>query len=181
MKTNQLIPALLIAVTLLTGYEGLNAQENMHVTTQKFIAYSLYNFSKLIDWPSSSSATTFQIAVVGDKQVYDELSTLAKNKKVGNATYEITFCKSIEELNSGNQIIYLSNTHSGKVKDLSKNPNLKNVLLVTEREGMSAYGSAICFTVTDQGNMGFQITRENAKKNQLTIRTQLERMALQVI
>lgn len=181
MKTTKIITGLLIVASLMSVSKALNAQQSMQVTSKKFIAYSLYNFSKLIDWPNSSSATTFSITVVGDKEVYTELLNLAKNRKVCNATYNIKFCKKADEIIGKNQIIYLSNMYSSKVKHLAEDPNLLNVLLVTEREGMTSYGSAISFTVTDQGTMGFEIAKENAKKNQLTIRSQLERMAVQVL
>lgn len=181
MKTKNLLPCFLILVFMVSGVKALHAQDRVQVTSQKFIAYSLYNFSKLIDWPKSSSAKIFRITVVGDKEVYQDLVNLARNKNVGNASYDIVFCKSVEELEGDNHIIYLSNIHSGKVTNLSKDPALKNVLLVTERANMAKYGSAISFTVTDKGTLGFEIARENAKKNQLMIHTQLERMAHEVL
>jgi hypothetical protein len=181
MKTKKIITGLLIVASLMSLSKALNAQQNVQVTSTRFIAYSLYNFSKLIDWPNSSSATVFSITVVGDQAVYQELLDLAKNRKVCNATYDIKLCKKPEEINGRNQIIYLSNMYSGKVKNLSEDPGLQNVLLVTEREGMASYGSAISFTVTEKGTMGFAIAKENAKKNQLTIRSQLERMAIEVL
>lgn len=182
MKTTKFITGLLIFASLMSVSKALNAQQqSMQVTTQRFIAYSLYNFSKLIDWPNSASATTFSITVVGDKAVYQELLNLAKNRKVLNAIYDIKFCKKTEEISGNNQIIYLSNMYSSKVKDLAEDTNLRNVLLVTEREGMTSYGSSISFTVTDQGTMGFAIAKENARKNQLSIRSQLERMAVEVL
>lgn len=181
MKTNKITSGLLITFLFFSVSQTLHAQQGMQVTTQKFIAYSLYNFSKLIDWPNSASATSFNIAVVGDKVVYQELLNLSKNRKVLNATYNITFNKKVEEISGKNQIIYLSNLHSGKVKNLSEDPTYKNVLLVTEREGMSAYGSAISFTVTEKGILGFQIAKENTRKNQLNVKSQLERMAVEVL
>lgn len=181
MKTTKTIAGILAIVFMMSIPEALNAQQSTQVNAKKFIAYSLYNFSKLIDWPNSSSATTFEITVVGDKIVYEELVNLSKNRKVGNALYKIRYSKKVEEITGKNQIIYLSNMFSGKVKSLAEDPELSNVLLVTEREGMANYGSAICFTVTDQGTMGFEIARENARKNQLSIRSQLVRMAAEVL
>jgi hypothetical protein len=181
MKTKRNFIGLTIFAALLYISQALHAQQDTHVTTQKFIAYSLYNFSKLIDWPNSASATSFRIVIVGDKTVYDELLTLSKNRKVFNASYDICFCKKFEELEGTCQIIYLSNLYSGKVQDLDQNPSLKNALLVTERQGMASYGSVISFTTTDKGTMGFEIAKENAKKKQLSIRSQLERMAVAVL
>lgn len=159
----------------------LNAQQTVQVTEDRFIAYSLYNFSKLIDWPTSASATSFHIAVVGDKVVYQELISLARGKKVGKAVYKISYFKNVNEIAGNNQIIYLSNMHSSKVKNLATDPNFTGILLVTERQGMTSQGSAISFLVDDRGMMGFEIKRENAEKNNLSIRAQLERLASSVI
>ena len=55
------------------------------------------------------------------------------------------------------------------------------VLLVTERQGMTRQGSTISFQVNERGTMGFEIARDNAEKNKLNIKEQLERMAMSVI
>jgi len=153
----------------------------MQVTPSKFIAYSLYNFSKFIDWPSEMTSTIFQIGVVGDKNVYNELLKLAENKKQGKASYQITFYKNVSEIKGFNQILYLSNLYSGKVKELTNNSANKGVLFVTEREGMTKQGSIISFLTDDNGMMGFEIARNNAIKNSLIVQKQLERLATRVI
>jgi hypothetical protein len=181
MKPKKLSSRLFLVTLCVIALNSLQAQQNTQVFNgERFIAYSLYNFSKLIDWPNSGTLTNFQIAVVGDKKVYTELVELAKNKKVGNAVYQIDFYKTVEEMNGSHQIVYLSNLQSGNVKSLAQNPNMKNVLLVTEREGMTNAGSTISFLVNNEGQMGFEIAKSNALKNQLTIRSQLERMAMRV-
>lgn len=181
MKTRFLLSALVLSAVILFSSKSLSAQTSQQISSsERFIAYSLYNFSKFIDWPSSSSATSFQIAVVGDKQVYTELMNLSNNKKVGNATYKIVFCKNIDELKGYNQIVYLANMHSGKVSDLASKSK-SGVLFVTERQGMTKWGSTISFMVNDKGMMGFEIAKENAAKNNLSIRSQLERLASSVI
>jgi hypothetical protein len=181
MRTKLLVSTLVILTLTITIPALLKAQQSLQVSNaERFYAYSLYNFSKLIDWPNSGTATTFQIAVVGDKRVYVELLDLAKGKKVGNANYNIIYCKDLSELPDNNQIIYLSNAVSGKIAELAQNQN-KGVLLVTERSGMTKQGSAISFMTNGQGTMGFEIAKGNAEKNQLVIRQQLERMAMNVI
>ncbi len=181
MKTKLFIlPLLLFSVILITT-KSLMAQQTLQVSTaERFIAYSLYNFSKLIDWPNSSSATIFQIAVVGDKRVHTELENLAINKKVGNASYKIVYCKSADDLDGNNQIVYLDNLNSSKVQELASKSK-GGVLYVTERRGMTTQGSTISFMTNDKGAMGFEIAKENAVKSKLSIRAQLERLATRVI
>jgi hypothetical protein len=181
MKTNLQTFGILTMFAFVLMPMTLNAQQPLQVSNaERFFAYSLYNFSKLIDWPNSASATTFQIAIVGDKRVYIELTELSKNKKVGNATYNIIYCKDVSELSGNNQIIYLSNALSSKIGEVAQNLS-KGTLLVTERAGMTRQGSVISFMINNQGTMGFEIAKGNAEKSQLTIREQLERMAMNVI
>jgi hypothetical protein len=182
MKT-KLLQSLVIAALLFFSAAGeLIAQQALEVSTsERFIAYSLYNFSKLIDWPNSATASIFKVAVVGDKRVYMELMNLAQNKKVGNATYNIIYYKDINEIVGYHQIIYLSNAQSGRISELKEQTKNGGVLLVTERRGMTKQGSTISFQTNESGTMGFEIARENAEKNQLVIRAQLERMAMSII
>ena len=182
MKT-KLFTLPIIALLLSTAIiEKASAQQALQVSSsERFIAYSLYNFSKLIVWPNSSTATSFQVAIVGDKRVYVELQNLAQNRKVGNADYNIVFFKDVSELKGYNQIVYLSNQQCSDINQLTTQIENKAVLVVTERKGMTNQGSTISFLYNDQGKMGFEIARDNATKNNLIIRSQLERMAMKVI
>ncbi|MBN1597866.1 MAG: YfiR family protein [Bacteroidales bacterium] len=168
-------------IMLLLSFGVCNAQKSVMATPSKFIAYSLYNFSKLFSWPNEAVNNTFKITVVGDKLVYDELMQLAQNKKVGYAAYQITYCKTVNELKGVSQIVYLSNMQSGKVRDLASMPGSKGVLFVTEREKMTQQGSVISFLTDSSGKMGFEVSRENASKNNLIIRPQLEKLAYRII
>jgi hypothetical protein len=180
MRTKLISSGLLIVFLSVTFMKTTNAQQSLQVSNaERFFAYSLYNFSKLIDWPNSGTATTFQIAIVGDKRVYVELLELAKGKKVGNASYNITFCKDLSEISGNNQIVYLSNAFSSKINEITMKQT-KGVLIVTERSGMTKQGSAISFMTGSDGTMGFEIAKGNAEKNQLIIRQQLERMAMKI-
>jgi len=182
MKTKLLTSICIVSLLFILSGEKLIAQKALEVSTsERFIAYSLYNFSKLIDWPNSATASTFKVAVVGDKRVYVELLGLAQNRKVGNATYNIVFYKDISEVTGYHQMIYLSNLQSGRIGELREQTKNGGVLLVTERKGMTQQGSTISFQTNEDGTMGFEIARQNALKNQLIIRSQLERMAVSVI
>jgi hypothetical protein len=181
MKTKSL-PSIVSLLAFLVVFSDFGmAQQAIQASPTKFIAYSLYNFSKFIDWPADVLASTFQIAVVGDKTVFQELQELSKNKKLGACVYQITFYKNTNEITGMNHIIYLSNFYSGKVHELSGKISIKGVLFVTEREGMTSQGSSISFLTNDNGSMGFEIARDNAAKSQLVIHKQLEKLASKVI
>jgi hypothetical protein len=180
MKSKFFPSLILFTVLLHTSSVCCFAQQAIQASPSRFIAYSLYNFSKFIDWPADVLSNTFQIAVVGDKNVYQELLELSKNKKQGAAVYQINYYKNITEITGTNHIIYLSNFYSGKVRELSNKTAPKGVLFVTEREGMTSQGSTISFLTNDNGSMGFEIARDNAAKSQLVIQKQLEKLASKV-
>lgn len=180
MKTRLYTTGIMVLAICFFSMKSVKCQQTLEVsTTERFIAYSLYNFSKLIKWPGSGSDQTFQIAVVGDKRVYSELSFLAKDKKINNATYRIVYCKDISEVKGYNHMIYLCNSQSANIAELGQKK--EGVLVVTERDGLASQGSTINFTTNSEGKMGFEIAKDNALKNQLTIHMQLERMAMGVI
>jgi hypothetical protein len=175
-------PTSIFLITFMLLFSGLSkAQQSIQVTPSKFIAYSLYNFSKFIDWPNDINSTTFQIGIVGDRIVYNELVKLSENKKQRFGSYQITFYKNVSEINGFNHIIYLSNLNSGKVKELANSSSNKGVLFVTEREGMSKQGSIISFLTDANGMMGFEIAMNNAIKNNLSVQKQLEKLATRVM
>jgi hypothetical protein len=180
MKSKYYIFIVLMPLIIGMSARNCTAQQSIQASPTRFIAYSLYNFSKFIDWPADAISGTFQIAVVGDKNVYQELVDLSKNKKQGNATYQILYFKNSNEITGVNQIIYLSNFYSGKIHDLSTKIETKGVLFVTEREGMTAQGSTISFLTDEKGSMGFELAKNNALKSQLVIHKQLEKLALKV-
>jgi hypothetical protein len=180
MRAKSYLARLFVVGLMIISSEIIRAQQSIQASPTRFIAYSLYNFSKFIDWPSDAFTGTFQIAIVGDKNVFQELTDLAKNKKQGNAVYQISYFKNSTELTGTNNIIYLSNFYSGKVHDLSTKISTRGVLLVTEREGMSGQGSTICFVTADNGTMGFELSTANAIKNQLKVHEQLEKLAMKV-
>ncbi len=180
MKPQFKLLSIFLLVFFTISIKNTDAQVSIQASPTRFIAYSLYNFSKFIDWPAGVTTNIFQIAIVGDKNVYQELLELSKNKKQGNAAYQVNYFKNSNEITGTNQIIYLSNFYSGKVRELSAKMATKGVLFVTEREGMTSQGSAISFLTDDKGTMGFEIAKDNAAKNQLVVQKQLEKLAVKV-
>ena len=151
----------LFAVLLLCSVK-IYAQSVKVVTEERYIALSLYNFTRLINWPPHmASKSDFSIAVLGDKKVYNELVSITTNRTAGAQNFSIP------------------SWLSGKFSKLSESETCKNTLMVTEHEDMIKYGSSINFIPRD-GELKFELSENNTNKQGLTLNPKLKGMAVLV-
>ena len=74
-------------------------------------------------------------------------------------------------------MIFLSNSNSGKIKDIKQRIDAQNTMFITERRGMGQFGSAISFFVDDTGRIQFELIEENFKEQDLFISSNLKTLA----
>ena len=169
----------LFAVLLLCSVK-IYAQSVKVVTEERYIALSLYNFTRLINWPPHmASKSDFSIAVLGDKKVYNELVSITTNRTAGAQNFSIIYFDKIEEFSGENHIVYVPSWLSGKFSKLSESETCKNTLMVTEHEDMIKYGSSINFIPRD-GELKFELSENNTNKQGLTLNPKLKGMAVLV-
>src|SRR5210317_1852025 len=57
--------------------------------TEKLKTLFIYNFSKYIQWPEDVSSGTFEIGVVGETPLVQELQKMADSRKIGSQPIQI--------------------------------------------------------------------------------------------
>lgn len=171
MKKNSMI----VIIGLLLSMNIL-AQEMKVVTLPKYYASCIFNFSRYVNWPGDAKNGDFNIAVVGDKKVFDELQSLVNGRTVGTQTMKVIFYKNVNELTGFNHIVYLSAWQNKDYSKLMAKINGKNTLVVTEEEGMIKSGAAFDFVSVD-GYMKFEMDKSNIEKAGLQVSSALEKMA----
>lgn len=167
---------ILIAAAIILVVQGSSGQVK-NVGTDMFFAYSLYNFSKHTEWKSEQESNVIKIAVVGKSGIYNELVELTKNRKSGTKQYQINYYKKYSEITDYNHIIFLSSFQSSKIDEIKESLQNKDILFVTEREGMCKWGAGISFFVTPQGKIEFEIGWENIEANNLSMSNSIRQMA----
>jgi hypothetical protein len=161
----------LVGLVFITGL-GLNAQVNK---TSMEVMY-IYNFLKYIHWPSNSVGSNFVIGVYGSSEVYNALASYTQNRKVGSKTIRVVRITKIED-SSTCQVLYVSATESVKISQFSKYLSQKSCLIISQKEGTNAMGSAIEF-VSKGNKINFRISEETAKRHRLIISSTLLDMSV---
>ncbi len=135
----------------------------------------IYNFSRLIQWPSGSSAGEFIIGVIGDNDVYSSLSSFVANKKVGTQAIVVKKFDDPQSI-SRCQILFVGDSKIGKFPEVISKIQGYNSLVITERRGMINSGSAIDFVLVED-KLKFVLNTDNAVKYNLIVSKSLEDMA----
>jgi len=161
------LKALLLFLLLHSGSNLMAQKETGYVVQANII----YRFTKYIDWPAASKQGDFNIAVVGDSPMYDELKKSIAGKMVG--TQKITIKKlSCSEPVFDCQILFLSNAACKNIKKIVASTANEPVLLVSEQEGMAQKGACINFVIASD-RLKLEINQSNIEQRELSIASEL--------
>ena len=143
----------------------------------------LFHFSSLIEWPAESlpKNKVFVVAVVGQDPLLKALDTI-KGKVinlVGKRTIVIESYKSVDEINTHCQILYVSRSMAGKSNEIFNKTKDKNILVVSDLSEFASSWGTIEFQ-RNSNKIRFEISNSNAKRNGLRISARLLRLASQV-
>jgi len=151
--------ALLVSATLLAQSGNI-----------KYQALFVYNFTRYIEWPANASSE-FVIGVVGTSGIYRELQSVTQGKLVGPQYIKVKKVQNISEMSSCN-ILYISSEVSSQVPQLATQLKDNNMLIITEKPGLTNKGAGISFVV-DNGKQKFEISKMNLEKRGLKVNKQL--------
>ncbi len=147
----------------------------------KINAAYIYNFTKYIEWPAEITKTgNFVIGIIGNSPVYDELTSIAKQRKIGTKNIEVRQIK--PEDAKFCHVVVVSNSSCNVLKQLSELTKSKPILVITEKESC-AYKNACISLFLDEDNdykTKFQLNRAITESHQLKISSQLTTLAVMV-
>lgn len=192
----------LVFLTLIVAAIPVFAQsqnESAQSREYKIKAAFLYNFLKFVDWPEdkeNDNNNPILIGIIGKDIIADAFEPV-KDKKVKNKNTVIKTFKSFEELKKIKDekspefqdtvdalrkchLLFICSSEKNnlvEIIDLVKN---NSVLTVGETSGMLKTGGIINFLL-EENKVRFEVNLVAAKQSKLTIRSQLLRLAKQVI
>ena len=177
-KLHGFVSALLLYV--FCGLLPLGAQQPKPGEYQVKAAY-LYNFAKFVDWPSGAVAdksSSFTICVLGEDPFGAALdATIANQRLDGREIVAKRVSKSKDAL--GCQILFISSSENGQIKDILATLNNSGVLTVSDSPQFSQRGGMIGF-VLDNNKVRFEVNLANAEKAGLTLSSELLKVAVTV-
>lgn len=144
----------------------------------KIKAIFIYNFTKYIEWPSSSKQGDFVIGVFGKTNITAELEKMALLKKAGNQTIVIKQIQSVNDI-ANCQMLFIAADKSSQIGNVMSKIKNTSVLIVSEDPGMAKKGSAINF-VPAGNKISFELNRNAAERHELNVSSSLNQLAILV-
>ena len=169
-----------ISLTLLWALYSFQESPQMKDTDTTAIvkAAYIYNFAKLIDWPSANKEGNFIIGVYGKTNVYQELIKKYSTKRIGTQDIEIKKLSASPKVGSVHVLFVAQNSTSDLAAILS-NLQYEPVLVITEDAGTLGKGSIINFLVIDN-SLKFELNVSEAKNRQLIVGSRLKDLAFKI-
>jgi hypothetical protein len=136
----------------------------------------IFSFTRYVQWPEAYNTGDFEIVVLGDSPIVEELKSMAQAKKVGDRNIKVTRINSINEITKCH-ILFISAAKSNQFNDILTKVSSHSVLLVTEEAGLGAKGSIINFIVKE-GKLAFELNQSAVNRQNLKVSNELSRLAI---
>ena len=148
----------------------------MQTSIPKAQTLFIYNFSRLIEWPTNYRTGNFVIGILGTSDVATELETYTKGKKVGTQNIEVIRYKAPTEIQNCH-ILFVPFARTKQITEVIAAMNGKSTLIITEKSGALDEGSAINFVILED-KMKFELKPENASRFGIKFSSKLQEMSL---
>jgi hypothetical protein len=165
-----MVKSLLVSFFFLLTFaaKGLAQEEN-------FIAISIYNFTRYIDWPQEDAASDFVIDVIGHKSVYDKLKDLTADRKIGNRRIVVRYLATVNDITKS-EILFVGFWQSKEMPKVLAKIGSAHTLITSEKDGLIDAGSGINFVIRNNV-IKFEIKRSNIQKYGLKVGEALASLA----
>ena len=169
MKKFYLMLALLIAVPVM-----------MEGQVAKYKAVFTLNFIRYIGWPDDARQGDFVIGVLEASDIAKRIESQIGGKKFGFQDVVVKDFNSVDDVTDC-QVLYISSSvNLSRYADQIKQKLGGSSLIVTEKDGATAYGAMINFVIRNEV-LKFEIDKENASSQGLQISSRLENMSSAIV
>lgn len=167
------IKSLFIAISFCALNSNVAISQVSSATLQ---AVLLYQSIKYLEWPSDDLAN-FEILVVGEGEIYDELQKIAKTRKVGNRSIVVKQVKNLTTVPSCHIVIFTGNLQAESVLSAVIS---KPILLVTNLEGLLEKGSDLNF-IKKGDKLLYQLNASALQEKKIKVSSAFSAMAVKII
>ena len=154
---------------LLTSVMGFAQNYKLHTLF-------IFSFTRYVQWPDAYNQGDFEILILGDCPVIEDLKAMAQAKKVGDRPIKVTKINSPSEIRKCN-ILFVPASKSSQLAEILSKVNTQSILVVTEENGMGTKGSNINF-IMREGKLAFELNQSTVTRQNLRVSTELSRLAI---
>lgn len=140
----------------------------------------LHKFASFVEWPDgtfSRADTPLRIGILGDEQVWRDLSELARDRDRDGRPVVVTRLGPGDAL-AGQHILYIKAASPARISDLLAGVR-EGVLTIADSDGTHPRGSVLSFFL-DEGRVRFGVSIEAAARQKLKLNPRLIAAARQV-
>ena len=161
-----------LLVAIFSAFSLINGMAQSYKMHTVFI----FSFTRYIQWPDAYNGGDFEILVLGDSPIVEELKSMAQVKKVGDRTIKVTKINNVSEIRKCN-ILFIPTAKSPQITEVLAKITTQSILIVTEEQGLGAKGSNVNF-VTKDGKLAFELNQSATVKQGLKVSNELSRLAI---
>src|ERR1700737_1935694 len=172
------ITCLLSAMALGSHAEGLDPSDSSEYLIK---AGFIYNFAKLVEWPTTAFAqpdSPIVIGILGDDPFGVTLDRIVADKKIngrGVSVKRLKWSRDLKDLKDCS-ILFLSSSEKEHIDSVVDAMKSLPILTIGDASGFAKRGGIINFTLEDN-KVRFEVNVEAAKRADLTISSRLLTLA----
>ena len=172
------IISLVSAMALRSHAEGLESSDSSEYLIK---AGFIYNFAKLVEWPTTAFAqaeSPIVIGILGDDPFGATLDRIVADKKIngrGFAVKRLKWTKELKDLRDCN-ILFVSSSEKEHMDGVVDAIKWLPILTIGDVPGFARRGGIMNFTLEDN-KIRFEVNVEAAKRADLTISSRLLTLA----
>jgi hypothetical protein len=154
------------------------AAEDLSPSEYRVKAAFLYNFAKLVDWPTntfSSADAPLVIGVLGKSPVSEALAGTIKDKKVGLHPVRIRRFERVEDV-SDCQVLFVCDSEKGRMAEILAKLQGKSILTVADADGFADSGGMIQL-IKQREAVRFEINTNATARANLRVSSRLLQLA----
>ena len=136
----------------------------------------VFNFTKYVQWPDHSASGEFVIGVMGNNEVFKTLNEWYGGKPRGSKTYVVKKFNNASEI-ADCSVLFIDNSKSNEFENARTKTQGKGTLIITDKNGLGARGSAINFKTVDD-KLKFELNQKAVESANLKVSSSLSAMAI---
>lgn len=167
--------SLLVLCTLIAAHQPPQPET---LKEYKVKAVFLFNFTRFVEWPTTSFATTdapFVIGIVGKDPFGAYLDESVQEENVQGHPFAVRRFRSVDQVKQCH-LLFINTSNKEDVSRVLEKLKDQPVLTVGDQQDFSRQGGMIGF-ITENGKIRLRINREAAKHADLTISSKLLKLA----
>ncbi len=163
----------LIIICLLKA-ASLCAQNEQEESRLK--AEYIYNFTRFVEWDSTTVGETFVIGIVGTTPVNKAIRGIAKTRLVNNKKIEVKYISQKRKIKNCN-LLFISNNATIPLETILEIAKERNILVVSEKENDALRGAGFNFVHVDD-QLKFEANPTAIAAARLKVSAQLLKLAI---